>query len=86
MLRKQVSGNDVGCAGNGYNIRVSEIAIPNDRPVRRDAYDGFRKRVPLDVFGHGFALFLEYLDDTIRTTEEVENYLQHAGTRGELPL
>ncbi len=24
----------------------------------------------------GLAFFLEYLDDTIRTTEEIENYLQ----------
>jgi len=28
------------------------------------------------LFGMGLALFLEYLDDTIRTTEEIENYLQ----------
>jgi capsular exopolysaccharide synthesis family protein len=27
------------------------------------------------LFGMGLALFLEYLDDTIRTTEEIENYL-----------
>ena len=28
------------------------------------------------LFGAGLALFLEYLDDTIRTTEEIETYLQ----------
>jgi polysaccharide biosynthesis transport protein len=28
------------------------------------------------LFGMGLALFLEYLDDTIRTTEEIETYLQ----------
>jgi capsular exopolysaccharide synthesis family protein len=28
------------------------------------------------LFGMGLALFLEYLDDTIATTEEVESYLQ----------
>jgi succinoglycan biosynthesis transport protein ExoP len=28
------------------------------------------------LFGMGLALFLEYLDDTIRTTEEIESYLQ----------
>jgi capsular exopolysaccharide synthesis family protein len=28
------------------------------------------------LFGMGLALFLEYLDDTIRSTEEIENYLQ----------
>ena len=28
------------------------------------------------LFGMGLALFLEYLDDTIRTTDEIETYLQ----------
>jgi hypothetical protein len=28
------------------------------------------------LFGMGLALILEYLDDTIRTTEEIETYLQ----------
>ena len=28
------------------------------------------------LFGMGLALFLEYLDDTIRSTEEIETYLQ----------
>src|SRR5438093_8904666 len=28
------------------------------------------------IYDMGLALFLEYLDDTIRTTEEIESYLQ----------
>ncbi len=76
-LRKQVSGNDVAAQGSDNNISVTEIAIPPERP------EGPRRLLTVaaafvlsTLFGMGLALFLEYLDDTIRTSEEIENYLQ----------
>lgn len=75
-LRKQMSGNDVAAQGTDNNISVIEIAIPPELPV------GPRRLLTVTaalflstLFGMGLALFMEYLDDTIRTTEQIENYL-----------
>ena len=76
-LRKQVSGNDIAARGTDNNISVTEIAIPPDTPVSPRRLMTVAAALFLStIFGMGLALFLEYLDDTIRTTEEVENYLQ----------
>ncbi len=76
-LRKQVSGNDVAAKGSDNNISVIEIAIPPDAPVSPRRLMTVAAALFLStIFGMGLALFLEYLDDTIRTTEDVENYLQ----------
>jgi capsular exopolysaccharide synthesis family protein len=76
-LRKQVSGNDVAAQGTDNNISVMEIAIPPDSPVspRRLMTVGAALLLST-LFGMGLALVLEYLDDTIRTTDEIEAYLQ----------
>lgn len=76
-LIEQQSGNDVSSKGSDNNISVSEIAIPSDIPVSPRRLTTVLAALFLStVFGMGLALFLEYLDDTIRTTEEIENYLQ----------
>ena len=76
-LRKQQSGNDVSAKGSENNISVTEIAIPPDIPVSpRRTITVMAALFLSTLFGMGLALFLEYLDDTIRTTEEIENYLQ----------
>lgn len=76
-LRKQVSGNDVAAQGTNNNISVTEIAIPPETPVGpRRLLTVFAAMFLSTLFGIGLALFLEYLDDTIGSTEEVENYLQ----------
>lgn len=76
-LRKQVSGNDVASQGSDNNISVSEIAIPPKVAVSPRRFVTVMAALFLStLFGMGLALFLEYLDDTIRTTEEIENYLQ----------
>lgn len=76
-LRKQVSGNDVAAKGSDNNISVIEIAIPPDTAVSPRRLMTVAAALFLStIFGMGLALFLEYLDDTIRTTEEIENYLQ----------
>lgn len=76
-LRKQVSGNDVAAQGTDNNISVTEIAIPPDTPVAPRRLTTVLAVMFLStLFGMGLALVLEYLDDTIRTTDEIENYLQ----------
>src|SRR6187397_948357 len=63
--------------GSDNNISVIEIAIPPDLPVSpRRLITVMAALFISTLFGMGLALFLEYLDDTIRTTEEIENYLQ----------
>lgn len=76
-LRKQVSGNDVAAQGTDNNISVTEIAIPPDIPIAPRRLTTVLAVLFLStLFGMGLALVLEYLDDTIRSTDEIENYLQ----------
>ncbi len=76
-LRKQVSGNDIAAQGTDNNISVIEIAIPPEIAVSpRRLMTVIAALFLSTLFGMGLALFLEYLDDTIKTTEEIENYLQ----------
>ncbi len=76
-LRKQVSGNDITAQGTDNNISVAEIGIPPDTAISPRRLTSVAAAFFLStLFGMGLALFLEYLDDTIRTTEEVENHLQ----------
>lgn len=76
-LIKQQSSNDVAAKGTDNNISVTEIAIPPDSPVSPRRLTTVLAALLLStLFGMGLALVLEYLDDTIRSTEEIENYLQ----------
>lgn len=76
-LVKQQSSNDIAARGTDNNISVSEIAIPPEAPVSPRRLTTVIAALFLStLFGMGLALFLEYLDDTIRTTEEIESYLQ----------
>lgn len=76
-LRKQVSSNDVASQGTDNNISVTEPAIPNEQAVSPRRLTTVLAALMLStLFGMGLALFLEYLDDTIRSTEEIESYLQ----------
>lgn len=76
-LRKQQSSNDVASQGSDNNISVAGFAIPPDTPVAPRRLMTVAAALFLStLFGMGLALFLEYLDDTITSTESVENYLQ----------
>lgn len=76
-LQKNQSQNDVIAQGTDNNISVAEIAIPPDVPVSPRRLTTVVAALFLStLFGMGLALFLEYLDDTIRTTEEIESLLQ----------
>lgn len=77
QLRKQQSGNDVAAQGSDNNISIADYAIPDDRPVAPRRTTTVLGALFLStLFGMGLALFLEYLDDTISSTEDVETYLQ----------
>ena len=76
-LLKQQRENNVVAAGTDNNISVVDHALPSDVPVApRRLMTVAVAFILSTLFGAGLALFLEYLDDTIRTTEEVEKYLQ----------
>lgn len=75
-LRKNQDENDVVASGTDNNISFVEIAIPPEKPVSPSRTTAVIAALFLStLFGAGLALFLEYLDDTIRTTEDVEAYL-----------
>lgn len=76
-LNEQQSSNDVSSQGSDNNISVAGFAIPNDVPVApRRLITVLAALFLSTLFGMGLALFLEYLDDTIRTVEEIESVLQ----------
>ncbi len=76
LLEKQ-SGNDIASRGSDNNISVAGFAIPDNVPVApRRVMTVLAALFLSTLFGMGLAVFLEYLDDTIRTVEEIENFLQ----------
>jgi succinoglycan biosynthesis transport protein ExoP len=85
-LEKQRSANDIIAQGTDNNISVAEIALPPETPVSPRRLTTVLAALFLStLFGMGLALFLEYLDDTIRTTEEIENYL-HLPALAAIPM
>ncbi len=76
-LRKQQSSNDIASQGSDNNISIAAFAIPPETPVSPRRLMTVAAALLLSTFfGIGLALFLEYLDDTIGTTEEIESVLQ----------
>ena len=76
-LIKQQRENDVIAVGTDNNISVAEIAIPPKEAISPRRLTTVIAALFLStLFGVGLALFLEYLDDSIRTTEDVESHLQ----------
>ncbi len=75
-LTEQQNSNIIVSTGTDNNIGVVEIAIPPETPISPRRLSTVLAALLLStLFGAGLALILEYLDDTIRNTEEVEKYL-----------
>jgi capsular exopolysaccharide synthesis family protein len=76
-LMKNQSTNDMQLRGTDNNISVVDWAIPPEAPISPRRLTTVLAALFLStLFGAGLALFFEYLDDTIKSTEEVENFLQ----------
>ena len=75
-LLQRTKENDVVMAGTPNNIRVVDYAIAQKIPVgpRRTLIVGISLLLSL-CFGIGLVFFIEYLDDSVRSTEDVENFL-----------
>ncbi|MEA2204314.1 MAG: polysaccharide biosynthesis transport protein [Blastocatellia bacterium] len=75
-LLQRSKENDVVLAGRPNNISIVDYALAPDGPVGPG-----RQRAVMIAFilslalGVGLALFLEYLDDTVHSTDEVERLL-----------
>jgi succinoglycan biosynthesis transport protein ExoP len=68
--------NDVVIAGKPNNISVVDYGLTPDSPVGPNRTRTIVAAFFLSIgFGIGVALFLEYLDDTVHSTEEVERGL-----------
>ena len=76
-LLQRSKENDVVLAGRPNNISVVDYAVVPDFPVgparMRTVVFAF---VLALAFGAALALFLEYLDDTIHSTDDVERFLR----------
>lgn len=75
-LLQRAKENDVTMAGKPNNISIVDYAIPPDGPVGPNRMRTVFIALFLSLgLGIGFALFLEYLDDTVHSTEDVERLL-----------
>lgn len=75
-LLQRLKENEVTGASDANNISVVDHAIAPEGPVGPNRMRGVMVAFLLSLgLGTGLALFLEYLDDTIHSTEEVERLL-----------
>jgi capsular exopolysaccharide synthesis family protein len=76
-LLQRSKENDVDLAGTPNNIHINEYAIVPRAPVGpRRLLTIVLALVVSSILGIFLALFLEYLDDTVRSTEDVETMLR----------
>jgi capsular exopolysaccharide synthesis family protein len=75
-LLQRMKENDVVITGTPNNIRVVDYAIPQKKPVapRRTLIVGLSLLLSLGC-GVGLAFLIEYLDDSVRSPEDIENFL-----------
>jgi capsular exopolysaccharide synthesis family protein len=76
-LLQRSGENNVVLAGTGNNIHIVDYAIAPDEPVGPGRMRVVVLALLLSLgFGMAFAIFLEYLNDTVRSTEDVEKMLR----------
>src|SRR4029079_5563484 len=76
-LMQRAKENDVSMAGTPNNIHVVDYASEPDSPVGpRRVQSVFIAAVLSLAFGVALALFVEYLDDTVKSPEDVERGLR----------
>jgi capsular exopolysaccharide synthesis family protein len=76
-LLQRAKENDVLVAGTPNNIHVVDYAPVPKGPVGPRRLQGVALAMLLSlVFGIGLARYLEYLDDTVRSSEDVEKLLR----------
>jgi capsular exopolysaccharide synthesis family protein len=84
-LLQRSGENNVVLAGTGNNIHVVDYAIAPEEPVGPGRMRVVILALVLSLgFGMAFAIFLEYLNDTVRSTEDVEKML-HLPTLAVIP-
>ncbi len=75
-LLQRAKENDVIMASKPNNISIIDYAIAPDGPIGPNRTRTVIMAMFLSLgLGLGFALFLEYLDDTVHSTDEVERLL-----------
>jgi len=75
-LLQRSKENDVLMSNKPNNVSVVDYAVPAGGPIGPNRLRTVMMAMFLSLgLGVGFALFLEYLDDTVRSTEEVERLL-----------
>ncbi|HUS12383.1 MAG TPA: polysaccharide biosynthesis tyrosine autokinase [Pyrinomonadaceae bacterium] len=76
-LMQRSKENDVTMAGTPNNIHVVDYAAIPQWPIGPQRMRGVFLALSLALaFGVGLVLFLEYLDDTVKTTSDVESGLR----------
>lgn len=75
-LVSKIKESGVVSSGATSTIRIVEHASTPIDPVKPKKFKNFLLSIILGIFGGiGLAFFLEYLDQTVRTEEDVQNYL-----------
>ncbi|MBV9926113.1 MAG: polysaccharide biosynthesis tyrosine autokinase [Acidobacteria bacterium] len=76
-LLQRSKENDVVLAGTPNNIYVADYAIAPDYPVGPQRLRGVIVALFLSLAGGvGLAIFLEYMNDSVRSTEDVDRWLR----------
>jgi len=76
-LLQRAKENDVILAGTPNNLHVTDYAIPPRAPIGPNRLQGILLAFIFSLgFGVGLAVLLEYLDDSIRSTEDVNRVLR----------
>lgn len=76
-LLQRAKENDVILAGTPNNLHVTDYAIPPRTPIGPNRLQGIMLAFVFSLgFGVGLAVMLEYLDDSVRSTEDVSKVLR----------